>query len=390
MAHRRAPHWWALIGLCALCACSQPPAPAPAPHPYDFELIIAEAPQREPPALWVGDQVGIAAWVGSDEAGVHIDARTFSGADGALQPAAVLPLPPRRPTALSLHPTSARGGTARARLLWLDADDSGAIHLFSALIGGIDSGRLTVERGPIRVSDRPVRDYAAAFDGFGRLWTVWRGGLASEPALYLHLLDTEARPSVPQMIAADAGAFALAADGAGLHLFWVDRAANQVMHTAIIDGVVTHTHPLTNAPALAPADRLLSLRVGIDRLQGCLFWQIERWNGGAPSFEVWWTAGGLSRSDWTTPVRMDARAAAPFSAYPPMETLLIALDSGSALQIRPCRTGGMGALVESQPSIAWLYPPYAMRRGDQLYLAWSEPFSESAARLMIRKITLTP
>lgn len=390
MAHLCAARWWALVGLLILCACSPAPTPTPtlSPLPYAFQRLIAESPQREPPALWIGERVGIAAWVGSDEAGVHIDARTFSTTNGAMEPITVLPLPPRRPAALSLHPTSARDGAARVRLLWLDADDSGATHLFSALIGGLDSGDLTVERGPIRVSDRPVQDYAAVFDGFGRLWTVWRGGLASEPALYLQLIDSEARPGLPERVAANAGAFTLVADSAGLHLFWVNRESNRIMQSQINDGAVTHTHPLSNAPAFAPADRLLSLRVGIDRIQGCLFWHIERWNGGTPSREVWWTTGGLSRADWTTPVRLDARAAVPFQGYPPIETLLIALDTESALQIRPCRTGRMGALVESQPSVAWLYPPYAMRRGDQLYLAWSEPLSESAARLMIRKITL--
>jgi hypothetical protein len=378
----------ALIGLLILCACSRPPAPAPTPPPYAYQQVIAEVPQREPPALWVGAQVGIAAWVGSDDAGVHIDARTFSTADGAMQPVIVLPLPPRRPAALSLHPTSARDGAARARLLWLDADDRGATHLVSALIGGIESGALTVERGPIRVSDRSVQAYAAAYDGLGQLWTVWRGGLESEPALFLQMIDTEARPGLPEQIAADAGAFALAADSAGLHLFWVNRATNRVMHVEIDEGSTTQTYSLTNAPALAPADQLLRLDIGIDRLQACLFWQIERWNGGTPAREVWWTGGGLSRADWTTPSRIEANAAVPFQSYPPMETLLTAIDTESGLQIRPCRSSGMGALVESQPSIDWLHPPNAVRRGDQLYLAWSEPFSESAARLMLRKITL--
>ncbi|PJF26869.1 MAG: hypothetical protein CUN53_06200, partial [Phototrophicales bacterium] len=301
--------WWALIGLIVLSACSQPALLTPTPPPYAYQLVIAETPQREPPALWVGEQVGIAAWVGSDDAGVHIDARTFSTSDGAMQPIVVLPLPPRRPAVLSLHPTSARDGAVRVRLLWLDADDRGATHLFSALVGGIDSGDLTVERGPIRVSDRPVQAYAAAFDGFGQLWVVWRGGLESEPALYLQMIDTEARPGLPEQIAADAGAIALAADSAGLHVFWVNRETNRLMQSQISNGSVTQTRSLTNAPALANTDRLLRLDAGIDRLQGCLFWQIERWNSGGPTFEVWWTAGGLSRSDWTTPVRIDARAA---------------------------------------------------------------------------------
>lgn len=378
----------ALIGLILLSACSQPPAPTPTPPPYAYQRVIAETPQREPPALWVGEQVGIAAWVGSDDAGVHIDARTFSTDNGAMQPVIVLPLPPRRPTALSLHPTSARDGAARVRLLWLDADDRGATHLFSALIDGVDGGALTVERGPVRVSDRPVQDYTAAFDGFGRLWAVWRGGLESEPALYLQMIDTEARPGLAEQIAADAGAFALAADSVGLHLFWVNRATNQVMHSEINEGSVTQPRPLTNPPALAPPDRLLRLDIGIDRLQACLFWQIERWNDGTPAHEVWWTAGGLNRADWTIPSRIEAQSALPFQNYPPMETLLTAIDTESELQIRPCRSSGMGALVASQPSLTWLHPPYGVRRDEQLYLAWSEPFSETAARLMLRKITL--
>ncbi len=384
--------WWALIGLLMLCACSPilTPAPTPTPLPYAYQRLIARSPQREPPALWVGERVGVAAWVGSDEAGVHLDARTFSTADGAVQPISVLPLPPRRPAALSLHPTSARDGAMRVRLLWLDADDRGTTHLFSALIGGVESGALTVERGAIRISDRPVQEYAAAFDGLGRLWAVWRGGVESEPALYLRMIDTEARPGIAGQIAADAGAFALVADSAALHLFWVNRATNQLMRSEIIEGSVARTDSLTNAPALASADRLLSLRVGIDRIQGCLFWQIERWNDGKPSLEVWWTAGGLSRTDWTTPTRMEARAAVPFQAYPPMETLLIAIETEFTLHIRPCHSGGMGALVESQPSTAWLYSPYAVRRGNQFYLTWSEPLSAESARLMLRKIILSP
>ena len=46
--------------------------------------------------------------------------------------------------------------------------------LFAALL----APDLTVERGPVSVSEGLALDYSAVADGAGGLWTAWSGGLS--------------------------------------------------------------------------------------------------------------------------------------------------------------------------------------------------------------------
>lgn len=378
---------WLALAL-VLGACAAPPTP-PLPQWTDtdagYQIILAHTPQIAPPAVWVGDQAGAAAWVGSDAAGVHIDTRTFTPANGSMSPAVVLPLPPHRPTALTLHSTGAQNGESRLRLLWLDADEDGETALYTALLGGVDNGALRVERGPVQASDQAVLDYAAAADRFGTLWAVWRGGAESEPRLYLQRIDAAARPALPTPVAEAVGAFALVPDAAGLLLFWEDKRAHRLMLTRLLDGTAAETRPLTNLPALRPTDRLLSLRAGQHNGEAAVFWQIERWQNRTAQPETWWASGALDAPSWTPPAPLMPAApyAVPISGAhdAPLEIAV----GGAQVAIQPFGAGALAPAMQMLPAPHTLSAPLALRHDGALYLAWSQPTTPDAASLILRR-----
>ena len=80
---------------------------------------------------------------------------------------------------------------AVTHLLWLDADQSQQTNLYAALL----APDLSVERGPVSVSEGLALDYSAVPDGSGGLWTVWSGGQFSEMTLYLRRIDARGTPA---------------------------------------------------------------------------------------------------------------------------------------------------------------------------------------------------
>jgi hypothetical protein len=84
---------------------------------------------------------------------------------------------------------------------------------------------LTLVRGPVEVSTRDTRTFAAAPLKSGDLLTLWTANVPGQPAqpLYLQLIDGAGRPHTAAQIADDAAFVAVSSDGAGrLHAAWLE------------------------------------------------------------------------------------------------------------------------------------------------------------------------
>ncbi len=282
------------LSLLAACAPSPltPTPTVPPPSLWSAPVTLARAQQSDPPVIWPQFGGMAAAWVGADEAGVHENAVRWS--NGSLGATAVLPLPPRHPYALSGLPAS----NGDLHLLWLDADDSGATHLFSALL----SAQLTVERGPTPISERSALRYDASADDHGGVWTAWSGDLAAEPSLYGQQIDADGRPRPSFRIATDASEPALtrAKDGT-LTVYWLGASDGQVYRAALANDGAGSIQVLTASIRVDAADQLDSFRAGLDTTHAYLFWNVRRADGSA---EVWMASGPLGASEWSQPRRL--------------------------------------------------------------------------------------
>jgi hypothetical protein len=391
-----------IASLCALivliAACAAPPPdllPTSTPRPTSAARTLAEAPQADAPALWIGDRVGVAAWIGADSMGVHIDARTFALDSDTMQSPVVLPLPPRRPTGLTLHSAPRRGNDTRVRALWLDADDSDTTQLYVAVIAGVGDGRLRVERGPIQVSDRAVTGYAAAVDTAGTLWAAWRSGNTLEPTLYLSAIDGDGRAQPPRAFAAPIRDMTLTMDIDGtLFAFWSD--GSRLYRMQIADGTPLARADLTNVPALGAADRVLDMRAGRDATHQYVFWNIERFSDGVVSTETWWTTGRRADEAWTTPTRFTAagrdatafvvrRIALADSIF--STDVTFAADSDAGIIIGSLRAGALttAQALDARPTVigALQAARGVGESADRVWIAWADAHDPAAARLTL-------
>jgi hypothetical protein len=230
------------------------------------------------------------SWIGADERGVHHDARLAMG-DGV-----TLPLPPRQPREQRL--IAGQGG--RAHLLWLDVDEDGATHLYSALLV---TPTLEVERGPTQISDGQVLDYAAAEDASGGVYVAYSGGHIGEPSLVLTGIDTQGRPlpALDQMRGAEMPTFLW--QGGQLHVFWIDRERAMVMGASADGGRIRDARPLVPTPYLQAVERLLDLRAGADESTLYLIWNVEDANG----FRTLYTSATLADGIWASWSPLGAR-----------------------------------------------------------------------------------
>ena len=190
-----------LIWLCLLIAA----ACTAAPTTTDGAITLAQAEQGDAPAVAASAGGVVAVWVGSDDRGVHQDARRITGTQ--LGEVVTLPLPPT-------HPYDQRliaGVGGRLHLLWLDADQAGQTNLYAALI----APDLQVERGPVPISEGLALRYSAVTDGAGGLWVAWSGGSISESSVYLRYVDAEGRPLQTTLVAENARRSGVAAGGYG-------------------------------------------------------------------------------------------------------------------------------------------------------------------------------
>ncbi len=138
--------------LLAGAACSPQEQAADPPIARGTTLTLAQTPQTDPPVLIPSGGRLLAFWIGSDERGVHQDARIVH--QDALEPVATLPLPP-------IHPYAQDG---------LSAPDG------SALLFWLDEHPETPERAALyaghAVCDVSLGDDAAAAQSFQKLLTL--------------------------------------------------------------------------------------------------------------------------------------------------------------------------------------------------------------------------
>ena len=351
--------------------------------------------QSSAPALWANPERVIAAWVGTDGAGIHHDARGWI--DGKLSPVVVLPLPPVHPYAQSWIPA----GGDNLHYFWLDAAASGQTQLYSALI----NAQLMVERGPTAVSDTLALRYAAVASDEGQAWVVWSGSVLSEPALNLQAVDDVGRPQLPQRIAtsADYPAMARANDGTVL-LFWLEDG--QLVRAVLSGGAVLERTSLTNAVYLGAGDRLHSLNVGLDRTHANVFWNVTRTTG---ENETWFVSAAIGATTASQPARLTmdtlpgsvfetgfntgstvsaASGDIPLSWAAPLrgqyDTLPVAVQSPIGLGILYLREGAVAGYQEVVSGTRLIGEPTLVSdRNRDLYLAWFEPSAVGEAALYL-------
>lgn len=361
------------LALILLAAC----VPAVStPVPQVASVLVAQAPQSVPPALYADDGRITAAWIDEDQVGVHQAARVIGEGNDPV----VLPLPPQQPRAQSLHATTGD----RLRLLWLD-EESGETRLFSAVL----SADLRVERGPTRISTARTLRYAAAPGGDERLWAVWLGGVVSEPSLYIQSMDSEGRPQPPRRLASNAVDFGLAsAADRSLAVFWIDGGDGGVYLARVRDGETLETRRLTSGVSLRRGDVLEGLRAGLDEERGYLFWNISRADG---TREVWLTSGALNADAWPPPSRWllptgDAAAAAvPLSVQ--RTPLPVSVHTASGLWLSMMQGGVAVSQTPLALDVRLVAPPALAADGDAgLIAAWSDAVGEAEANLVVQRV----
>ena len=151
-----------LLILCLICVsetASSQPDPTAASSSLGA-ITIAQTQQTDAPALAFSGGQLIATWIGSDDRGVHQDARTII--DQQLSDVVTLPLPPTHPYGQQLFPGDLTDATTH--LLWLDADQNQQTTLYSALL----TPDLSVERGPVSISEGLALASKARVD-----WLSW-------------------------------------------------------------------------------------------------------------------------------------------------------------------------------------------------------------------------
>lgn len=361
-----------LLILCVACTAQPDSGKSEAANPV---VTLAQAQQTDAPALAASQGGLIAVWVGVDARGVHQDARRIT--PGGLGDVVTLPLPPTHPYAQSVYP-----GSGFTHLLWLDANESNQTQLFSALL----AGDLSVERGPVAVSDGLALDYAAVPDGSGGLWTAWSGGLLGELTLYVRRIDDAGRPLIDTtLLAAPAEHPALLrTDTGAVWLFWL--ANGQLMRQRLDPPTDAQPQALTGAVSLAPGDHLINVQAGLDRAGAYFFWNITRASG---ANETWMTAGSLAATAWRQPRRLQIDTGQPGAAFnlrwtAPLastdDTLTAVTESDAGLNVIQLFAGSIVGYRTVVPGARLIgTPSLAADAAGTRYLAWAAPGDESAA-----------
>ena len=358
-------------------------------------LLIAQVPQTAAPALVLDGDSLTAVWIGSDERGVHHDARRISQ-DGVLGNLLTLPLPPRYPHALQLT----KGIGDRDHLLWLDADEDGEIRLYSAIL----DLNLSVFRGPILVSDAQTFRYSAVEDGAGGVLVAWSSRLPDEPTLTITRIDYEGRPvqQLEQLDAADYPTLFRSVDG--IYLSWLDVNAQVMCLSRFQLGITPICQSRLPTVSIGRGDLLQGLTVGADRTHIYLFWNIQRAQSGD---ETWFATLPIGGDVWSQPQRLSFTTVAAatmqtsynsgqvsaaqlggeahfaFAALLPTigDTLPVAGQSGDELAMLYFADGGVVG-YQAITRARLLAPPLLLSDQDRhLYLAWSNAVSTDHADL---------
>lgn len=383
---------WTLLAL-LLAAC----APTRPPSAWGPLLILARAPQIDAPALAVGGGQVALAWVGRDPDGVHHDARMLRA--GALTETVILPLPPRRPYQQRFYP--ADGG--RFHLLWLDADPDGLTRLYSALL----SADLTVERGPVAISEGRALRYAAVPTGTGDLWALWSGDPIAEPALMARRIDAAGRPGPEATLARDADWPVILPTATGeIAVYWLRPRDGAIFGAALGDSVLHGAQDTGLRLAPRPGDRLESIEAGQDQTHRYLLWNVTRAEGGAQTL---YSARPHDAPTWTDPHPLsfapipDTIFNTGFNTGPAsaadagdemalihasaliggFDLLAVAGQAGDQLALLYLR-GGVAVGYQPIMEAALLGPPaLTIDRDRHLYLTWSQFDPEGPATLLL-------
>lgn len=383
-----------------LPGCDQIGTPPAAPASlWGGIFLLGKTEQTSAPPLLVASGNAAAFWVGADAAGVHQDMRIAQA--GNLSQVTVLPLPPQHPYGQQVAPA----GDGNTHLLWLDAGADNLPRLFNAII----TPAMTVERGPLEISDRRTLHYALLSDGTGGAWIVWSGGQIAEPGLYLIRVDGAGLTSARSKSLAVSGDWPLLVSGSGrTFLFWLNRAEGRLSGGELIGNILTAQRILTALPDLSPGDRLLDVRAGLDPTHAYVFWTITRTFGGT---ETWYSAGSPTDGDWPAPVRL--------GITPQTQSFTTGFNSGTAQtaqsgetwltwaapaagmwNILPVAAGMNGRLVmvyfqggepvgwqDIAPAAGLIGPPSLIADRDlHLYLTWADSTPQGYADL---RLTMT-
>jgi hypothetical protein len=361
--------WPALAFLCALvCAGCAPPSPSAEP------LLIAHALQLDAPAT-AATRDGIAfVWSGFDAVDVHQDARLLSG-DRLSEPV-VLPLPPSYP----FEQTLIAGTDGALHLFWLDAArDGGGHRLYAALL----APDLSVQRGPVEVSDAPTYRYSVMSDGAGGAWAVWSGGAAGEPALTLRRVDVLGRPLAPRPLGVRGDFPALAAaDNGAVLLFW--RAEGQLWRMPLVEGAGGVATAVSAGVGLWPGDRLARLWAAQCGDVLCVGWTVVRAGDSADS----WLSAGRSNADfWPPPQQLDGLSWLTPERQPALdaEALTAIAQTADGLALVRLRDGraDIGPLFVEGTALQG--SPGLIRTAQEWLITWAEAGPEFARLLLARQ-----
>ncbi len=358
--------------VCAACTqpgSAQTATPPPTPDP---SALLAQAQQADAPALTASGSDLVAAWVGLDERGVHQDARLIRRDE--LSAPLTLPLPPTRPYAQRLVP----GAEGKTHLLWLDADATGQTALYGALL----TGELTVERGPVPLSEGLALAFSAVPDGAGGIWTAWSGGRVAEMSIFTRRSDEQARPLETTAVAVGEHPALIRSAGGEIWLFWL---ADGILQRRRIDPA-GETAALTGTISLAAGDQLVNVRAAPDGNEGAyFFWNVTRSSGMS---ETWWTWGRLDASAWRQPARLRDDSGNALRWTEP------AIEAGELTALAAANDAGLGIVLLSggevvgyklaAPGVELIGIPALVRAADGYVLAWSALGAPSADLRLLR------
>lgn len=373
-----------VVCLLIVSAC-QTQAVAPTPHPrslWGAVQTIAYTEQGHAPAITRLDGRLFAAWTGADDIEARQIMRRLPGSE-----ATILALPVRAPLNQSLFPAADN----MMHLLWQDQDaSSGALRLFAATV----KPGLVAELGPNPVSDQRTGQYAAFLNGDASLQIVWSGGRREAPGLYAQGVDPVGRISFPLDLSQVGSYPAITQTDEGIrYLFWL--RGDGVFRAELYPEGLQAVQRIADGVFLETGDRLVSLRAGVDRAYGYLFWNINRADG---SNETWFSTGFIDAAAWSAPellgvnipnsetdvetgfnsgaVQVAKLGDLPLTWAMPAssssDTLPIAVQAGDDLSLIYWRSGAVIGYQRVASAVGMIGAPALLSTPDQhLDLAWA-------------------
>ena len=310
-------------------------------------------------------------WTGFDRADVHQDARLLR--DGALEPVAIVPLPPTNPLDQRLIP----GTSGAFHLLWRDRPpQEEALRLYSAWLGA----DLSVERGPVEISTAPTYAFTALADGSGGAWIAWSQGHPVEPEVWLGRLDAAGRPQQLTLVATNANYPALthAPDGTP-QLYW--ESEGQLWRASLTPEGTEPPAALTGTVGRRSGDVLNDLWAAPCGAQVCVGWNLTRGDGQA---ETWLTSGPAAIGQWNVPHRLEGLSwVSPNADHNTSEPeLSAAAGTAEGLAVVRLRDGAVTARQVAVQGVALSGLPGFIETGTTRTVTWAEPGPDYAQLLL--------